>query len=132
MVCETHTATAPRLRPLIRPDAVGGFEWLRFALALGERVRARVEDAGRVELDDAEASALARTKAVHVALLVLAVRGGVWSRDRYVARGLVFSLFMLRRPGGGVCAGCGRGGDCQARGQGTGGGGLWFFHVASA
>ena len=32
-----------------------------------------------MELDDAEASALARTKAVHVALLVLAVLGAVWS-----------------------------------------------------
>ena len=52
-----------------------------FDLVLGERVPARVEDAGRVELDDAEASALARTKAVHVALLVLAVLGVVWSGD---------------------------------------------------
>ena len=42
-------------------------------------MRARVEDAGRVELDDAEAAGLARTKAVHVALIVLAVLGGVWS-----------------------------------------------------
>eukprot|EP01045_Picozoa_sp_COSAG04_P010169 COSAG04_NODE_615_length_11914_cov_12.688447_10_plen_512_part_00 len=50
-----------------------------FALALGERVRARVEDAGRVELDDHEATALARTKAVHVVLIVLGVLGGVWS-----------------------------------------------------
>ena len=50
-----------------------------FDLVLGERVRARVEDAGHVELDDGEASALARTKAVHVALLVLFVFGAVWS-----------------------------------------------------
>ena len=54
---------------------------ITFALALGERVRARVEDAGRVELGDAEASALARTKVVHVALLVLAVLGVVWLGD---------------------------------------------------
>ena len=40
-----------------------------------------MEDAGRVELDDDEASALARTKVVHVALLVLAVLGVVWSGD---------------------------------------------------
>merc|ERR1711969_199542 len=52
---------------------------IAFALALGERVRARVEDAGRVVLGDGEASALAQTKAVHVALIVLAVLGGVWS-----------------------------------------------------
>ena len=50
-----------------------------FDLVLGERVRARVEDAGRVELDDHEATALARTKAVHVVLIVLGVLGGVWS-----------------------------------------------------
>ena len=56
---------------------------IAFDLALGERVRARVEDAGRVELGDAEASALARTKAVHVALIVLSVCSvmvvGLWS-----------------------------------------------------
>ena len=54
---------------------------IAFDLALGERVRARVEDAGRVELDEGEATALARTKAVHVALIVLAVLGAVWLGD---------------------------------------------------
>ena len=49
-----------------------------FDLALGERVRARVEGAGRVELGSAEAAALTRTKAVHVALIVLAVLAGLW------------------------------------------------------
>ena len=68
---------------------------IAFDLALGERVRARVEDAGRVELEDAEASALARTKAVHVALLVLGVLVGVWSGDKDVASGLVFLAFLL-------------------------------------
>ena len=66
-----------------------------FDLALGERVRARVEDAGRVELEDAEASALARTKAVHVALLVLSVLGGVWSANVYAAIGLPFVAFLV-------------------------------------
>eukprot|EP01051_Picozoa_sp_SAG22_P006936 SAG22_NODE_470_length_10142_cov_13.947227_10_plen_456_part_00 len=51
---------------------------IAFDLALGERVRARVEDAGRVELDDGEAAGLARTKAVHAVLLVLAMLVGVW------------------------------------------------------
>eukprot|EP01043_Picozoa_sp_COSAG02_P050629 COSAG02_NODE_5227_length_4525_cov_1.708540_2_plen_513_part_00 len=46
---------------------------IAFGLALGERVRARVEAARGVELNDGEASALARTKAVHVVLIVLAV-----------------------------------------------------------
>ena len=68
---------------------------IAFDLALGERVRARVEDAGRVELDDAEASALARTKAVHVALIVLAVLGAVWSGDPVVAFFLAPLAFLL-------------------------------------
>ena len=67
-----------------------------FDLVLGERVRARVEDAGRVELEDAEASALARTKVVHVALLVLAVLGTVWSgSDAYAALYLPSLAFLL-------------------------------------
>ena len=66
-----------------------------FELVLGERVRARVEDAGRVELEDGEATALARTKAVHVALLVLAVLGGVWTGHWAVAPLLAFLAFLL-------------------------------------
>merc|ERR1712093_665666 len=69
---------------------------IAFDLVLGERVRARVEDAGHVELEDAEAAALARTKAVHVVLLVLAVLGGVWSG------GEVFFLPFLAFGLGGV------------------------------
>ena len=42
-------------------------------------MRARVEVAGRLELNAAEATALARTKAVHISLIVLAVLAGVWS-----------------------------------------------------
>eukprot|EP01046_Picozoa_sp_COSAG06_P000246 COSAG06_NODE_7_length_38054_cov_37.302569_8_plen_470_part_00 len=49
-----------------------------FDLVLGERVRVRVEDAGRVELGVAEALALARTKLVHVALLMLTVCSLIW------------------------------------------------------
>ena len=52
---------------------------IAFRLALSERVRARVEVAGRLELNAAEATALARTKAVHIGLIVLAVLAGVWS-----------------------------------------------------
>ena len=66
-----------------------------FDLVLGERVRARVEDAGHVELEDAEATALARTKVVHVALLVLAVLGGVWSGDDGMALLPTFLAFLL-------------------------------------
>ena len=46
-------------------------------MGLGERVRARVEESGRVEFDDVEAKALARTKIVHVSLIVVAVLSSV-------------------------------------------------------
>ena len=46
---------------------------LLYAILLPERERARVEVEGRVELGEAEAAALMRSKAVHVALLVVAV-----------------------------------------------------------
>eukprot|EP01043_Picozoa_sp_COSAG02_P060381 COSAG02_NODE_7878_length_2806_cov_7.132989_1_plen_486_part_00 len=52
---------------------------IAFALALGERMRARVEAVAPVEMDDAEACAMARTKVVHLALIVLTVLGAVWS-----------------------------------------------------
>eukprot|EP01043_Picozoa_sp_COSAG02_P016893 COSAG02_NODE_753_length_17610_cov_23.119753_17_plen_480_part_00 len=68
---------------------------IAFDLALGERVRARVEDAGRVELEDVEASALVRTKAVHVAMIVLAVLGGVRSGGNEEASSLPWLAFLL-------------------------------------
>eukprot|EP01045_Picozoa_sp_COSAG04_P004037 COSAG04_NODE_171_length_21611_cov_4.302808_11_plen_483_part_00 len=68
---------------------------IAFTLVLGERVRARMENEGRVELGDAEASALARTKAVHVLLLVVAVLGVVWSGDQQQAVFLTFFAFLL-------------------------------------
>eukprot|EP01044_Picomonas_judraskeda_P005886 COSAG03_NODE_574_length_6896_cov_8.214948_2_plen_147_part_00 len=43
------------------------------ALLLPERMRARIEEAGRTELNDVEALALARTKTVHTTLALLAV-----------------------------------------------------------
>jgi hypothetical protein len=52
-----------------------------YAVGLSERVRTRVEEFGRVELRDAEAAALVRSKAVHVALIVGAVLATVWSAD---------------------------------------------------
>ena len=46
---------------------------LLFAVLLPERMRARIEEAGRTELNDVEALALARTKTVHTTLALLAV-----------------------------------------------------------
>lgn len=46
---------------------------LAYAVFLPERLHARVEDEGRVELEEVEAVALMRSKATHVAMLVLVV-----------------------------------------------------------
>eukprot|EP01052_Picozoa_sp_SAG31_P004825 SAG31_NODE_204_length_20414_cov_19.143392_17_plen_110_part_00 len=43
---------------------------MAYALGLNERVRARVEKAGRVELDDEALKSLALTKSVHLVLIV--------------------------------------------------------------
>jgi len=67
---------------------------LIFQVVISERVRARVEDAGRVELNDAETAALVRTKAVHMCLLVLSVLVAVWIHDG-IAIGLPFFAFLL-------------------------------------
>ena len=48
-----------------------------------------------MELDDAEASALARTKAVHVPLILLAVLGGVWLGGTGLGKNLPFLAFGL-------------------------------------
>ena len=73
---------------------------MAFDLVLGERVRARVEDAGRVELQQAEAEALARTKTIHVVLLVLAVLAVVWSGGDFWSNVLLpFFAFAF----GGLC-----------------------------
>ena len=46
---------------------------LAYSQGLSERVRSRVEEAGRVELDDEDVSALTRTKVVHVVMIVVVV-----------------------------------------------------------
>ena len=65
-----------------------------YVVGLSERVRTRVEEFGRVELRDAEAAALVRSKAVHVALVVGAVLAAVWSAN-FFAFGLAFLAFWL-------------------------------------
>ena len=46
-----------------------------FALGIAERVRARVEAKGRVQLSDEDAAVLARTKPLHVCLVVVYLVG---------------------------------------------------------
>ena len=66
-----------------------------YAVGLSERVRTRVEEFGRVELRDAEAAALVRSKVAHVVLLVGAVLAGVWSAGIETAWLIVFLAFWL-------------------------------------
>ena len=42
------------------------------------QVRVRVENAGRVELDDAEAESLVRTKTFHIGMITMCVPASVW------------------------------------------------------
>ena len=66
-----------------------------YSVGLSERVRTRMEEFGRVELRDAKAVALVRSKVVHVALLAGAVLAGVWSASGQVTALLVWLAFWL-------------------------------------
>ena len=66
-----------------------------YAVGLSERVRTRVEEFGRVELRDAEAAALVRSKAVHVALVAGGVIVGVWSANGGASTLIAFLAFWL-------------------------------------
>jgi hypothetical protein len=68
---------------------------IAYTILLSERVRMRVEEHGRVELGDAEAVALTRSKAVHVALIMMAVLAAVWSADSEKGFQLSFLAFWL-------------------------------------
>ena len=48
-----------------------------YAMGLGERARARVEQVGRVELSETELANLVRSKAVHIGLIVLSCLAAV-------------------------------------------------------
>jgi hypothetical protein len=52
---------------------------IAFALGLSERVRRRVETAGRVDLSDDEADSLAHTKAVHIGLIMIFVPASLFA-----------------------------------------------------
>ena len=52
-----------------------------YAVVLSERVHTRVEEFGRVELQDTEVAALVRSKVVHMVLLVLGV---LWTWRRAI------------------------------------------------
>ena len=60
---------------------------LAYATILGERSRARVEEAGRVELGDEDVAALTRSKAIHVCGIVFYI---------------LFEIHALDTPGNGL------------------------------
>ena len=75
-------AAASEPAPLCRQCEIDN---LCYHFGLAERRRARVEDAGRVELSHEEAAAMARTKEVHVVIVVVTIlaavkiSGGAWA-----------------------------------------------------
>jgi hypothetical protein len=63
---------------------------IAFMLGLSERVRRRVETAGRVDLGDKEADALARTKVVHIGLIMVCVPASLWAAHFTASFGACF------------------------------------------
>ena len=68
---------------------------LTFAVLLPEKLRAHVEAHGQVELTIAQATALARTKPVHVVVIGLAVLAGVASASFLFCFFGPFAAFLL-------------------------------------
>jgi hypothetical protein len=67
-----------------------------YAVGLSERVRTRVEEFGRVELRDAEAAVLVRSRAVHVVLIVVVVPASIiWSGNGFGAGMFPYLAFWL-------------------------------------
>ena len=99
---------------------------LLYAILLPERERARVEVEGRVELGEAEAAALMRSKAVHVAVLVAAVpcavvRGGGGDLASFdLALFLPILAFWLAGVTEAVLGSAGAGEACKEVGKVTG------------
>ena len=74
---------------------------LCYLFGLGERLRARVEDAGRVELTDIEANAMGRSKEAHIVTIVSTVLIGVYLLRRIFRLTIdKFSIGLLRLTAG--------------------------------
>ena len=91
----------------------------------------------RVEIGDAEAVSLARTKAVHVALITVAVPAAVWMADSPEDTFLPFLIFWLagaaEAVGDAVSGGGGAAGACKGLAKVTVAallGGVGFFALS--
>jgi hypothetical protein len=98
---------------------------LLYAILLPERERARVEVEGRVELGEAEAAALMRSKAVHVVVFVAAVPcavalGGSGDRASFEALLLPLPAFWLAGATEAVLGSASAGEACKEVGKVTG------------
>ena len=86
-----------------------------FDFALPEAVRSLVEESGHVELSDAQAAGLARTKPIHICLIVATVLGGV-AMGAYgmvgslAAAAIFFSFIAFGLAGAAEAFGAGRSG----------------------
>ena len=82
-----------------------------FDFALPEAVRSLVEESGHVELSDAQAAGLARTKPIHIFLIVAAVLGAVAVGAYGVhAAAFIFSFLAFGLAGATEAFGAGRSG----------------------
>ena len=68
---------------------------LAYATILGERSRARVEEAGRVELGDEDVAALTRSKAIHVCGIVCYIFFEMYALNSYGLGWMVFPPFIV-------------------------------------
>ena len=68
---------------------------LAYATILGERSRARVEEAGRVELGDEDVAALTRSKAIHVCGIVCYIFFEMYALNSYGLGWMVFPPLIV-------------------------------------
>jgi hypothetical protein len=75
---------------------------LSFSIGLGERMRSRVEAAGRIELTDAEAALLARSNAVHVLLVMVGMAGALFmfAQEKHYGASVMAPAFLSFLAGG--------------------------------
>ena len=79
-----------------------------YAYGVGEKLKMRFEEAGRVALDETEVKAMARTKTVHICLISVFILASVWmvgTNGKLMVASvlLIFVMFAV----GGLVEACG-------------------------